>query len=346
MTDNDASNLIPPGKLPAELLGRILARNTIRDERVLISPRIGTDAAAIRFGDQALVVKSDPITFPTANIGHYLVNVNANDIACMGAVPRWLLVTSLLPETSTTAELVEGIFDDVLAACDEIGVSLVGGHTEITIGIDRPILIGSMFGDVPVKKLIDPRSAEAGDAVILCGAVAIEGTSILANQAKHDDLAGISPEVLERAKNLVIKPGISVLPAAQAIRNAGIRPRAMHDPTEGGLATALDEIAASTGHGIVVQADQISILDETRQICDALDLDPLGLIASGALLAVVIEEDVDQTLNAVRQVGIDASKIGNLVEDPSDRIMMTEVGQSSIPQFVVDEIARYFNSLD
>lgn len=344
MNAQNQSETIPPGKLPAELLGRLLARNTITDDRVLIHPRIGTDAAAIRFGDQALVVKSDPITFPTANVGHYLVNVNANDITCMGAVPRWLMVTSLLPERSTTPQLVEDIFDGVMSACRQIDVSLIGGHTEITIGIDRPILVGCMFGEVSTDHLIDPRSAQAGDAVVLCGAVAIEGTSILASEADPDQLADIAPEILARARNLISDPGISVLPAARAILDAGIRPRAMHDPTEGGLATALDEIAVSTGQGISVDAEKIPILAETQVICDALGLDPLGLIASGALLVVLEGDSVAAALRALEQAGIAAARIGTLTDARDERILKAQDGSGRIPQFEVDEIARYFMS--
>ena len=94
---------LPIGKLPADLLRSLLARAPQGDPRILLGPRIGVDCAVLDFGERLLVLKSDPITFATADIGWYLVQVNANDIATTGATPRWLLVTLLLPEGATTA---------------------------------------------------------------------------------------------------------------------------------------------------------------------------------------------------------------------------------------------------
>lgn len=341
-----ADSVLQPGKLPAQLLARLLEKNQISDQRVLIGPRVGTDSAAIRFGDQALVLKSDPITFPTPDIGRYLVNVNANDIACAGATPRWLMVTSLFPEHGTTSALVESTFDGLLAACQDLNVQLIGGHTEISIGIDRPILIGSMLGEVPIADLINPEAAQAGDAVILCNGIAIEGTSILAHEAPPACLQAIEPKLLDRAQHLMHDPGISVLPAANALRERSIKPRALHDPTEGGLATALDELAVATGLGIQVERDAIPILAETQAVCDALAIDPLGLIASGALLAVIAPDQLADALEALDEAGVPAAEIGHLTEDRTTRSLVTPDGDQRLPLFAVDEIARYFSNLD
>src|SRR5664280_2735033 len=123
------------GKLPAEVLKRMLRRAEI-DPAVLVGPAYGEDAAAARFGGRVLVATSDPITFATDRVGYYAVTVSANDIAVMGAEPRFFLATILLPEKSTEAE-AEEVFNQVLGACSRIGVSLIGGHTEITRAVDR-----------------------------------------------------------------------------------------------------------------------------------------------------------------------------------------------------------------
>ena len=134
------------GKFPVHLLKRLLAKVDIGDERVLLGPRIGEDAAVLDFGDRVLVAKSDPVTFASHLIGWYAVQVNANDVACAGAVPRWFLATLLVPEHTSEAE-AESIFDQVLEGCTSLGVSLVGGHSEVTAGITRPIVVGCMLGE-------------------------------------------------------------------------------------------------------------------------------------------------------------------------------------------------------
>lgn len=134
---------LPVGKLPQDLLAAILARAPVSDPRVLLGPGIGLDCAVIDNGEHLTVYKSDPITFATDQIGYYLVQVNANDIATTGARPLWLLVTLLLPDQRATPELAGTIMAQVHAACRDLGVSVIGGHTEITAGLDRPIAIGA-----------------------------------------------------------------------------------------------------------------------------------------------------------------------------------------------------------
>ena len=134
------------GKLPPGILGRLLQGIPIADDRVLIRPDIGEDAALIDYGDHILIAKSDPITFASDLIGWYVVQINANDIAAMGGIPKWFLCTLLLPETISKAEIKE-IFSQLVSACTAIDVTLVGGHTEVTSRVDVPIAIGFMLGE-------------------------------------------------------------------------------------------------------------------------------------------------------------------------------------------------------
>lgn len=332
----------PPGKLPGELLSRILPTLQRDDPRVLIGPQVGTDAAAIDMGANVLIVKSDPITFPTDDAAWYLVNVNANDIACMGGTPRWLLVTALLPEATTTETLVLDIFASLRSACDELGIVLVGGHTEITIGLDRPILIGSMLGEATRDELIDPGSVRPGDALLLCKGIAIEGTSILAQELENSTADGIDPSVIATACNFLKHPGISVVNAAQVLRDSGARVNALHDPTEGGIATAIREISAASGHGLEVNLDAIQVYPETMAICEALGLDAFGLIASGALLAAVPADDVPVAIAGLEQANIPCARIGTFVAEPGIRAFDRGL-PANLPEFAVDEIARYFS---
>ncbi len=147
-------HLLPAGKLPLPLLEKLLTRFAPNDPRIVVGPRTGEDAAVFDFGDRYLVAKTDPITFATSEIGWYAVNVNANDVAVMGATPRWFLATVLLPAGQATAEMAERIFADISDACAALGVSLAGGHTEITHNLDRPIICGTMLGEIAKERLI------------------------------------------------------------------------------------------------------------------------------------------------------------------------------------------------
>lgn len=340
----DGGAYFPPGKLPSDILGRLLRDYVTPDPRVLIGPGIGADAAAVDLGDRVLVVKSDPITFPTPDAGGYLVNVNANDIACMGAEPRWLLVTALLPERTTDIGLVETIFAGVVAAARPLGIHLIGGHTEITLGLDRPILVGQLLGETTRDQLLDLRTAQPDDALILANGIAIEGTAILAQEAEPALLAGIEPALLERARGFASTPGISVVHAARALRSSGATLRGMHDPTEGGLASALREIAVIAGAGILINGDAIPIYPETQAICAALNLDPLGLVASGALLAVVAASDVAQALASLKSAGVDGAHIGTLTSRAGECLISHGTVTSPLASFDTDELARYLAS--
>lgn len=333
---------LPVGKLPMELLSELLGELPA-DESVVLGPGIGRDAAAVRLGEQLVVLKSDPITFATDEIGWYAVNVNANDVACLGATPRWFLSTLLLPESGTTPELVRRIGASLRAACAHLGISLIGGHTEITTGLDRPIIAGTMVGTVEPERLIRPDRVEPGDEILLARGIAIEGTAILARECQ-DRLADCFDErFLNRCRAFLHQPGISVVQAARLLHHhLGERLHALHDPTEGGLATGLRELALASGYGVTVDERAIPIYPETRALCDALGLDPLGLIASGALLAAVEPGASGEALALLQQAGIPAASIGRVEADPARLELVTNAGVAPLPAFPVDELARLF----
>ena len=174
--------------MPPEHLERLLARAPAGDPRLVVGARIGEDAAVIDMGDRGdrgdryLVAKTDPITFAAEKIGWYAVHINANDVAVTGADPKWFLATLLLPDGKAGPSLVEEIFSDVLSACQELGVTLCGGHTEITHGLDRPIVVGQMLGEVAKDKLLRKDSLQPSDVVLLTQGVAIEGTAVIARE--------------------------------------------------------------------------------------------------------------------------------------------------------------------
>jgi hydrogenase maturation factor len=328
------------GKLPPELLSELLDKVKVDDPRVVLGPRPGEDAALIDIGDRYLVAKTDPITFATDLIGWYVVQVNANDLAVMGATPQWLMATLLLPE-GTEPHAARAIFDQLLEACAALDVSLIGGHTEITYDLPRPIAVGVMLGEVDKEKVVLTSGARPGDAIVLTKGVAIEGTSILARQASEKlKRSGVAGGIIDSAKGLLFEPGISVVRDA-AVARAAVEVHSMHDPTEGGLATALREVAAAAGVGVLVEEDRVPIVPECQVICRALGLDPLGLIASGALLVTVSPDDAPQLVDALEREGISAYEIGNITERKDGLKLRTRDGVRDLPSFDRDELARF-----
>lgn len=341
MKDKLKDRILPVGKLPNDLLARLLRRYIRLDRRVVVGPAIGEDAAAIRFGDRYLIAKTDPITFVTEEIGFYALHINANDLATMGAVPRWFLATLLLPEGRTTPAMVERIFRQLSLACKSLGVSLCGGHTEITYGIDRPIVVGQMLGEVARGRLIRTSGAKIGEDLLLTKGIAIEGTSIIARRFYEKVSDRFGRRFAQRCKGFLFNPGVSVLRDARIALQAG-RVHAMHDPTEGGLSTGLYELAEAAQVGLQVDGDRISILPETRKLCETFGLDPMGLIASGALLLSVHLKDSRRILGRLQHNGIEAAWIGRVVPRKKGVLIRKQGRWVPLPKFKRDEITRLF----
>lgn len=303
---------LPAGKLPQEFLEALLERFIRKDERVLITAGIGRNAAVIEFGGKLLVAKTDPITFVAADAGLYLLRVNANDIACMGGQPRWFLATLLFPEGKATPALVEKTFAQINSACRRLGVTLCGGHSEITYGIDRPLTIGVMLGEVKREKLVRPENICIGDAVAISKGLGIEATSIIAREKRSELEQEYGPRVVKRCLKYLDKPGLSVLAEARAATQIpGIH--ALHDPTEGGLNAALHELAKAAGVGFEIDVEAVPMPTEAKLLCDHFQLDILSIISSGALLACGTEAACQKLVTACHRQHLAAEIIGRVV---------------------------------
>lgn len=338
----DIAKPFATGKLPLEFMEALFRRYAPHDERLVAGPRIGEDVAVIDMGDRYVVVKTDPITFATDQIGWYVVNINANDIATSGATPRWMLNTILLPEQHTTPPLVESIFEQLHQACDQLGITLVGGHTEVTWGLTRPIIVGVLIGEVARDRLITTANAQVGDHILLVQGIPIEATAVIAREKAAELRArGFDEAFLARAQGYLHDPGISIVPAARlAAEHPGVH--AMHDPTEGGLATGLYELAFASQTGLCLYAERIPILPEGQRLCEEYGLDPLGAIASGALLVAVEPAQAPYLIAAYRQRGILCSHIGELLPQREGYTMIQEGRRQPLPRYDTDEITRLF----
>jgi hydrogenase expression/formation protein HypE len=335
--------LFPPGKLPPDILARMLKSYATSGERVKVGPAIGEDAAAVDIGDRYLLLKTDPITFLAEDIGTYTVRINANDIAAMGGKPLWLLASILLPEGQATEELVEEIFRQLSFACSETGVTLCGGHTEISPGIDRVIMVGSMVGEVDKDGLITTGGARIGDDIILTKGIAIEGVSVIARIKTGELEAVFGRDFVRKCRSFVDQPGISIVKDAEiAVQHGNIH--SMHDPTEGGLATGLIEIARAAGVGLIVEEELIPVLPECEALCRHYNLNPLGLIASGSLLITTDPSDSDRVLGALNRGGVPASRIGRILPKEQGVKIRRRGGISDLPVFDRDEMTKVFGT--
>ena len=333
---------LPLGKLRLDLLEQILPEPSSLSPSVVVGPKIGEDATVVDLGSTYLVIKTDPITFATDEIGWYVVCVNSNDLATMGATPKWLQVTILLPENRTTEDLVRDIMNQITTACQHFNISLCGGHTEVTHGLDRPIVVGNMLGEVSKDKLITSSSAQEGDDLILTKGLGIEATSIIARERELDLLKNFSSDRISQAKTYLTNPGISVLKDASiAINTGGVH--AMHDPTEGGVSTAIHELAYAANVGAIIWEEKLLISDITEDLCQEFGINPLGAISSGALLIAADHNKSNQIISALAEQKIPSTIIGQLL-NPADVIQFKKRGghNQPLPIFETDEITKIF----
>ena len=326
--------MLPPGKIPPEKLKELVFnRLGAPGERVLIGADLGIDAAAIDFGERVLVASTDPITGAEENIGFYAVHVNANDVATFGARPKWFLVSVLLAEGSSEA-LLGRIMEDIHRSASRLGIAIVGGHTEVTPGLKRSIVVGTMLGEVEREKLVTSNGARPRDAIILTKWAGLEGTAIIASERGEELEEEFGRDFVERAKSFIDM--ISVVWDALTASDVGVH--AMHDPTEGGVANGLHEMADAAGLGFTVYADKIPIRDETRGICEFYGLNPLALISSGALMIAAPGEEARKVVAALTEKGINASIIGEFVEDTERRVLVENGEEKPLERPESDEL--------
>jgi len=305
----DRLNTLSPGKLPRRQLEHLLRYRGAHDRRVVVGPAFGEDAAVIDLGRHYLILKSDPVTFTADEIGWYAVHVNANDVAVMGARPAWFQSTIIVPPRTPVAA-VHAIARDIHRAAKQLGIAVTGGHTEVSAAVRQPVVAGDMQGLVSRNALVTSSGATAGDLVVLTKTAAIEGTSILARTFRRDAERILGRRMAERAARFHRVPGISVVEDAMIAARHGAT--AMHDPTEGGLAAALYELSAASKTKLIVDLDRIAIAEPTRLLCAHFGLRPLGLIASGALLATVRPAKVAALLRALHRRRVPAAVIGEV----------------------------------
>lgn len=337
MTDK---NILPIGKLPHEFLKNVVYKKLgkPRDD-VILGPGIGIDSAIVYSHNKKYIyVTTDPITASKDLIGTLCVYIATNDLVATGALPKWLLINALLSKDLTINELNK-IFDDIDQACKRIDVNVIGGHTEVTPYLNRSILIGTAIG-TSNKKF--SRKPKPGDLVIMTKSVGIEGTVILSYE--YEDLLldkGVPSSLICKAKRLV--DSISVVPDAKILFNEIYdHIVAIHDPTEGGIYTALNELLMFLGMGADIYGDNIIVYPEIAELSSYLDINPFFFLSSGCLIAVIEHEYIDYAIDELKSYGIQVSIIGELKEKTHGRKLIRNGKTTLLPVKVKDEIWKLF----
>jgi hydrogenase expression/formation protein HypE len=340
---------LPIGKISHKLLDQMLKKFTSggsnNDERIIMGSKIGEDAAVIDMGDKYLIAKTDPITFATDEIGYYVVVINVNDIVSMGATPKWFQSTILLPEKRTDPELIENIFKTIYDTCKSMRIKVVGGHTEITTGLQRPFVVGSLLGEVEKEKLVLTSGAEPGDALLLTKGIFIEGTSIIGREKENFLLKmKYGKEFINRCKEYLYNPGISVYKEA-LLANQHFLIKSMHDPTEGGLGCGIAEMTIASGTGVMIEKPKINVLPEPLELSNIFGINPMNTISSGSLLIALKDDYSSELIELLKRKNIFSEKIGYFKSKKKGLRILEDDGKISPFYYTeTDEITKIFNN--
>jgi len=315
-----------PGKVPTEILEKIVFQNLgAKRKDVILSSSLGEDAAIVKAGNNVLAVSSDPITGAEEWLGWLAVHVSANDVATRGVQPCWFNSIIMLPKKST-AERIKKICRQMNRAAKQLNIAIIGGHCEITPGIEHPIVTGCAIGVAENGKYVTCSNAKTGDKIILTKGTGIEGTAILASDRRTELLTVFEENFVRRAENFFKKISV-VKDAITAFKTGGVS--AMHDPTEGGVAGGLHELADAAKVGFNVYNEKIMIPNETQKICKHFGVDPLQLISSGSLLIATKEEMAEKIIQNLSKSDVQASIIGEIIEPTFGRNLISKAGNKT-----------------
>lgn len=325
------------GKLPNRFLRYLLKRYTTEDKDVMIKPGVGIDCTVFKVKDRVIFAKSDPITLTSKDIGFYLVNININDICVMGGIPTHLLTVLLFPEGISFPE-IEYVFSQISDECKKFGINWIGGHTEISGGVKSPVAAGLLIG----KRIrgLKKRKIKKGDVLFLVKEIGIEGASIIAREKEEKLKKYFSEKYIQRVKNSIRKPGINVFNEAKILwENFNIK--YIHDPTEGGISTALYEVAEANNIGLLIYPAQLKFYPPVLKFCRLFNLDPLGIISSGCIIGITEKKEAERLIAFCKKRKIKGKIIGEVVDEKGVWYIKKGV-KTQFPTFQKDEITRLY----
>lgn len=321
------------GKVPNDILKNIILDKIrySRDE-VLIRPKIGEDCSALDFGQYACVLSTDPITGAANEIGRIAVHISCNDIASCGVQPLGLMVTILAPPGASEKDL-ETIMTQICETAADLGVDILGGHTEVTDAVNRFVIMGTAVGKVLKEHMVSTSGAKAGDSIVITKSAGIEGTAIIAHDREEELVKVFGKAVVERAKSFinevsVVKEGVV---AGEFVVNS------MHDVTEGGVLGAIWEVAEASEVGVVIYKESIPVEPETLLISRYFGINPYKLISSGSMIITCREGE--NLVKKLAENSIKATVIGKITE-AKERLLIDGSAVEPIKQPESDELYK------
>lgn len=299
------------GKIPPQILERLVlnpvTHTKVHRADIVVRPKTGEDCSAMDPGGEMCVFSTDPITGATRDVGYLAVHVNCNDVFSAGAEPVGILMTVLLPPQSEES-MLEELMAGTLQAAAELGIEVLGGHTEVTDAVTKPVISATVIGKTKNRKMVCTGGAEIGQDVIMTKWAGLEGTAILAQEYETVLSQRIPKDLLQKAKEM--KGFLSVGTESRIAMEHGAT--AMHDATEGGILGAVWELAECSEKGVTVYADQIPIQDVTKMVCQEAQIEPLQLISSGTM--VIAAYDGAALVDKLQAAGVAAAVIGKITQ--------------------------------
>ena len=313
---------LPVGKLDTDLLKETVFSHILHlRPEVMVRPGVGEDCATIDFGKYECVMSTDPITAAISEIGRLAIHITCNDIASNGVEPLGIMLAMMLPIGTTVGE-IETIMMQAQEVASSLGVEIIGGHTEITPAVNRPVIVSTAIGRTLAGGSQKAENMRPGDIILMTKQAGLEGTGIIASDFADQLSEVLTAEEIAEAKgymNLVsvVKEGV----AAGNMGTAG-----MHDITEGGVLGAVWELSEISGVGVELEEDKIPVSEVTRKICDHFGINYLRLISSGCMMIIVHPDREEAVTEAIRAVGVDVSRIGYVKEQGASRVLIGKDG--------------------
>lgn len=305
--------MLKTGKLDSALLQRIVIDNIkYKRSEVLTRAGVGEDCAVIDFGSYECVMSTDPITAAVNEIGRLAVHISCNDIASNGVEPLGIMLAVLLPE-GTTAEDVELIMKQASEAAAQCGVEIIGGHTEITTAVNKPVIVSTAIGRARKWQSASAENIRVGDFILMTKSAGLEGTGIIASDFHEELRKFLSEEEIRQAAALL--EDVSVV--KEGVIAGKIGTNGMHDVTEGGILGAVWEMCQLAGVGAEVWGDQVPVEDVTRKICQYYGIDYLRLISSGSMIIMASPEKKAEIIKRLQATGVSVHTIGKIL--PADQ---------------------------
>ena len=315
--------ILPIGKLDSGLLEEIVFKSIkYRRPEVKQRPAIGEDCAVLDFGSYECVMSTDPITGSVEDIGKLAINITLNDIASNGVEPFGIMLAVMLPY-GTTDEDVAKIMDQAGREAGAHGIEIIGGHTEITEAVTRPVIVSTALGRCESGRSVNSENIKVGDRILVSKEVGLEGVGILAADRKDRLEAVLTPEEFSEARSFITMTSV----VAEGLIAGEVGVDGMHDITEGGLLGAVWEMCETSGLGAEIEYEKIPMSEITVKVCGALDIDPLRLISSGAMLIVAEHEKAEQLIIKAKEKGIRISDVGRMTEEGR---IMTKGGRPEV----------------